>query len=540
MLKPFHLRRSAAHTKLQGLAKEVGQMHMLRHFEEDEDRLNHMHLEVGPIYMDWSKHRVNEAVMKALFELAEEADWQGGIRQLFGGDPINQTESRSVLHMALRGEAHDAFHVQGVPVMPNVLATRQAMLAYADGVRTEGQVKDVVNIGIGGSDLGPLMVTKALRAEGADDPRVHFVSNVDGAHLEAVLGKIDPASTLFIVVSKTFTTQETMANAEAAKAWLADALGVTAIPNHFAAVSTNVPAAEGFGVPSAHIFGFDDWVGGRYSLWGPVGLSIACSVGSESFQALLNGAREMDRHFAGSPARQNMPLISALLGVWYREYLGFPTHVVLPYAQDLDRFPAYLQQADMESNGKYVGRDGQPVVHSTGPVVWGEAGTNGQHAFYQLLHQGTTVHPVDLIAVKEPLSQFNSHHQKLLANAIAQAEALMCGKSRAEVEEEMRDSGASEDHLASVAPHRVFEGNRPSTFILLSALDAHSLGMLIAFYEHRIFMQGLLWNVCSYDQWGVELGKALAKNILSEWQGSNSSAHHDASTSALIEKLRGA
>ena len=538
MLKPFDLRSSDAHAKLRSLAQDVGQMHMLQLFETDAERLQNMHLEVGPMYMDWSKHRVNESVMEALFELAEEADWQGGIRQLFGGAPINQTESRSVLHMAMRGEAHDPFHVQGAPVMPKVLATREAMLAYADGVRSEGQVKDVVNIGIGGSDLGPLMVTKALRIEGEAGPRVHFVSNVDGAHLESVLGEIVPEFTLFVVVSKTFTTQETMANAEEAKKWIAEALGAAAVSNHFAAVSTNVPAAEEFGVPRAHIFGFEDWVGGRYSLWGPVGLSIACSVGGDSFRALLKGAREMDRHFAGAPARQNMPLISALLGVWYREYLGLPTHVVLPYAQDLDRFPAYLQQADMESNGKYVGRDGKPVSHPTGPVVWGEAGTNGQHAFYQLLHQGTTVHPVDLIAIKAPMSKFSSHHQKLLANAVAQAEALMCGRNSEEVEKEMRAAGASEEEVRRVGPHRVFEGNRPSTFLLLDALNAHSLGMLIAFYEHRIFLQGLLWNVCSYDQWGVELGKVLAKNILSEWQEATPTVHHDASTAALIERLR--
>ncbi|MGB2385441.1 MAG: glucose-6-phosphate isomerase, partial [Flavobacteriales bacterium] len=384
--------------------------------------------------------------------------------------------------------------------------------------------------------LGPLMVTKALRNQSKGGPKVHFVSNVDGAHLESVLDGLNPVSTLFIVVSKTFTTQETMANADAAKAWVESAS--LPVAEHFAAVSTNVPAAVGFGVDEANVFGFRDWVGGRYSLWGPVGLSIACSVGSDAFGELLAGARAMDRHVAEAPAPENVPLISALLGVWYREYLGFPTHVVLPYAQDLDRFPAYLQQADMESNGKYVGRDGLPVQHATGPVVWGEAGTNGQHAFYQLLHQGTDIHPADIIAVDAPLSAYTDHHTKLLANAVAQAEALMCGRNEADVRSEMEAAGRTAEEIEAIAPHRVFEGNRPSTFILLDALNARNVGQLIALYEHRIFIQGLLWNVCSYDQWGVELGKVLAKNILSEWAEKSDEPRHDASTQHLIERLK--
>lgn len=538
MLKPFCLRDSAAHQKLVALAKTDGQRHLVELFESHPTRAQEMCASVGEIYVDWSKHRVTPAVMDALFELAAEADWEDGVRRLFAGDAINQTESRAVLHMALRGDESDAFHVNGEPVMGPVLATRAAMLAFADGIRVSPKFTDVVNIGIGGSDLGPLMVTKALRTSRNGGPAVHFVSNVDGAHLEAVLEGLNAERTLFIVVSKTFTTQETMANAEAAKAWLIQRLGEAAVGDHFAAVSTNVPAAQQFGVSTERIFGFEDWVGGRYSLWGPVGLSIACSIGSQSFAELLQGAREMDRHFAGEAARQNIPLISALLGVWYREYLGFPSHVVLPYAQDLDRFPAYLQQADMESNGKSTGRDGRPVEHATGPVVWGEAGTNGQHAFYQLLHQGTTVHPVDIIAVKEPLSSFEGHHRKLLANAVAQAEALMRGRTLHEVEAEMRSAGAPDQRIAAIAPHRVFEGNRPSTFMLLEKLSPRNVGALIAFYEHRIFIQGLLWNVCSYDQWGVELGKVLANNILRDWSDAPSGVLHDGSTAALIERLR--
>ena len=536
MLKPFHLRQSQAHKRLVELASSAGAQHMVDLFAEDPGRRDRMSASLEGMYMDWSKHRVTDDVMDALFELADEADWSGGVQALFAGAHVNQTEDRAVLHMALRGNEGDGFAVDGEDVMGEVLATRAAMGAYADAVRANERITDVVNIGIGGSDLGPLMVTKALRSYANGGPHVHFVSNVDGAHLEAVLSGLNPVSTLFIVVSKTFTTQETMANAEAAKAWIA-AAGLK-VAEHFAAVSTNVPAAVNFGVHEEHVFGFRDWVGGRYSLWGPVGLSIACAVGSNSFADLLAGARSMDRHFVEASARENLPLISALLGVWYREYLGYATHVVLPYAQDLDRFPAYLQQADMESNGKYVGRDGLPVAHETGPVVWGEAGTNGQHAFYQLLHQGTSIHPVDIIAVDAPLSGYKDHHTKLLANAVAQAEALMCGRDEAQVRAEMEYGNRTGGEIATVAPHRVFKGNRPSTFVLLDELNPRTVGQLIAFYEHRIFIQGLLWNVCSYDQWGVELGKALAKNILSEWAGQGEGVDHDASTQWLIDRLK--
>lgn len=536
MLKPFHLRQSQAHKRLVELAASVGAQHMVELFASDPSRRDRMSASLGGMYLDWSKHRVTNEVMDALFDLAEEADWSAGVKALYTGAHINQTEGRAVLHMALRGDKGDAFAVDGEDVMVEVLATRAAMCAYADAVRANEGITDVVNIGIGGSDLGPLMVTKALRSHANGGPRVHFVSNVDGAHLEAVLSGLTPASTLFIVVSKTFTTQETMANAEAAKAWTA-AAGLN-VAEHFAAVSTNVPAAVNFGVVEEHVFGFRDWVGGRYSLWGPVGLSIACAVGSDSFAELLAGARAMDRHFVEAPGRENLPLISALLGIWYREYLGYETHVVLPYAQDLDRFPAYLQQADMESNGKYIGRDGMPVEHETGPVVWGEAGTNGQHAFYQLLHQGTSIHPVDIIAVEAPLSGYKDHHTKLLANAIAQAEALMCGRDEAEVRAEMEAANRTEDEIEAVAPHRVFKGNRPSTFVLLDELNPRTVGQLIAFYEHRIFIQGLVWNICSYDQWGVELGKALAKKILSEWAGEGKGVVHDASTQWLINRLK--
>ncbi|HBP45476.1 MAG TPA: glucose-6-phosphate isomerase [Flavobacteriales bacterium] len=536
MLRPFDIRKSTAHKRLLDLASSVGALHLCDLFAQDSGRLRRMSGTLDGMYMDWSKHRVNGEVMEALFDLAKEADWAGGVKDLYAGKHINQTEDRAVLHMALRGAPGDEFSVNGNSVMGEVLATRKKMLAYADAVRSNPDIKDVINIGIGGSDLGPLMVTKALRNHSKGGPQLHFVSNVDGAHIESVLDGLNPATTLFIVVSKTFTTQETMANADAAKAWIESAS--LPVSDHFAAVSTNVDAAVDFGVKAEHVFGFQDWVGGRYSLWGPVGLSIACFAGSAAFTELLAGARAMDCHFAEAPARENLPLISGLLGVWYREYLGFNTHVVLPYAQDLDRLPAYLQQADMESNGKYIGRDGQPVKHRTGPVVWGEAGTNGQHAFYQLLHQGTDIHPADIIAIEEPLSAYAEHHTKLLANAVAQAEALMCGRCEDDVREEMRAAGKSNSEIDAIAPHRVFSGNRPSTFILLDALNPKNVGQLIALYEHKIFIQGLLWNVCSYDQWGVELGKVLANDILAGWTEEGCSKLHDASTEFLIQRLK--
>jgi glucose-6-phosphate isomerase len=487
--------------------------------------------------MDWSKQRISAATMNALHDLASEADWKDGRKALFSGAAINQTEGRAVLHMALRADEGDIFEVNDSDVMPSILDVREKMLAFADEVRSDEEITDVVNIGIGGSDLGPLMVTKALRRFSDGGPAIHFVSNVDGAHLDSVLQELSPRSTLFIVVSKTFTTQETMANAMAAKEWLVNSLGESSVKAHFAAVSTNLDAAGGFGIDAKRIFGFSDWVGGRYSLWGPVGLSIACGVGSGHFKSMLKGARAMDVHFQEAPDDQNLPLISALTGIWSREYLGLETQVVLPYAQDLDRLPAYLQQADMESNGKSTGRDGKPVAHATGAVVWGEAGTNGQHAFYQLLHQGTSIHPADIIAVKTSMSSHLGHHQKLLANAIAQAEALMVGKTKGQVVAEMKAKGLSQTEIDAIAPHRVFEGNRPSTFFLLDQLDPETVGSLIAFYEHRIFVQGLIWNICSYDQWGVELGKVLANQILNEWNEDAKGAH-DPSTMALMTRMK--
>ena len=536
MLKPFHLRDSEAHKRLLQLAEADGHRSVPEFFAEEPNRFEAMHAETLGILMDWSKQRISAATMNALHDLASEADWKDGRKALFSGAAINQTEGRAVLHMALRADEGDIFEVNDSDVMPSILDVREKMLAFADEVRSDEEITDVVNIGIGGSDLGPLIVTKALRRFSDGGPAIHFVSNVDGAHLDSVLQELSPRSTLFIVVSKTFTTQETMANAMAAKEWLVNSLGESSVKAHFAAVSTNLDAAGGFGIDAKRIFGFSDWVGGRYSLRGPVGLSIACGVGSGHFKSMLKGARAMDVHFQEAPDDQNLPLISALTGIWSREYLGLETQVVLPYAQDLDGLPAYLQQADMESNGKSTGRDGKPVAHATGAVVWGEAGTNGQHAFYQLLHQGTSIHPADIIAVKTSMSSHLGHHQKLLANAIAQAEALMVGKTKGQVVAEMKAKGLSQTEIDAIAPHRVFEGNRPSTFFLLDQLDPETVGSLIAFYEHRIFVQGLIWNICSYDQWGVELGKVLANQILNEWNEDAKGAH-DPSTMSLMTRM---
>lgn len=490
--------------------------------ENGQERLNAFSMTLEGLHVDFSKQRLDSAAWSDLLAFAQESGLAESIQTLFAGAPINETEGRAVMHMALRGLESDNYEVDGAPVMDEVLAVRKNMLDFAEDVRQRKDIKNVVNIGIGGSDLGPLMVTRALRRHGEDGPKVHFVSNVDPSHLESVLANCQPESTLFLVVSKTFTTQETMTNALAAKAWCVSALGEEAVSDHFAAVSSAPEKAQDFGIPADRVFGFENWVGGRYSMWGPVGLAIACAVGAKAFGDFLAGARNVDQHFSQAPLDKNLPVAMALIGIWNRNFMGFSSHVILPYAQDLERFPAYLQQADMESNGKRTTREGQEVSHVTGPVLWGEPGTNGQHAFYQLLHQGTDIHPVDIIAVKQPLSTLASAgdgHEKLLANAIAQAEALMVGKQAADT------------------PHRIFPGNRPSTFMVLDALDPVHLGMLVALHEHRIFVQGVLWNIFSFDQWGVELGKVLASQILTDWH-SDSTKGHDASTDDLMQRLR--
>ena len=474
---------------------------------------------------DFTKQLLDDEAWAALERVAEDAGWRDAIAAQFSGAPINETEGRSVLHMALRGEMEDDFCVGGEPVMDMVKITQDAFLAFADAVR-EGQYRTVsggrfthvINIGIGGSDLGPVMVHEALaprRALEGEPLDVRFVSNVDPFHLDLALKGCVPESTMVVIVSKTFTTQETMANAARALAWLKAGIGNES-GAHLAAVTSNVDGAGAMGIAPERVFGFGNWVGGRFSLWGPVGLSIALGSGSAAFRELLEGARAMDRHVQGAPAHRNVPLHMALIEVWNVNALQHTSRVVLPYAQALHRLPAYLQQAEMESNGKAVGRDGKPVKWSTHPVVWGEPGTNGQHAFHQLLHQGTQLHPVEFIASARPQGGDNEMHKLLLANAVAQAEAFCVGRTEKEVREEMEQGGASAADVDRIAPHRTFHGGRPSSFFLAQDLDARSLGSLVAAYEHKIFLEGVLWNVFSFDQWGVELGKVLAKQLLKD------------------------
>ena len=473
---------------------------------------------------DFTKQLMDGAAWDGLVQLAEKADWQGARDLQFSGAPVNETEGRAVLHMALRGESGDGFKVAGQDVMDAVLETRDAFLSFADDVRggayttvNGAAFTHVVNIGIGGSDLGPVMVHEAmapLRMKEGAPLDVRFVSNVDPFHLDQALQGLDPKHTMVVIVSKTFTTQETMANARRAVAWLEEALGDGA-SRHLVAVSSNVEAAGAMGIPEDRVFGFGNWVGGRFSLWGPVGLAIALGSGSAAYRELLKGARAMDRHFLEAPSDRNVPLHLALVELWNVNLLGATSRVVLPYAQALHRLPAYLQQAEMESNGKAVGRDGQPVQWATHPVVWGEPGTNGQHAFHQLLHQGTTLHPVDFIAVKSPMGGDTVMHRLLLENAVAQAEAFCMGRTYEDVVQEMVAAGHGAEDVARTAPHRVFHGGRPSTFMLAEALTPRALGALIAAHEHKIFLEGVFWNLFSFDQWGVELGKAMAKSLAS-------------------------
>lgn len=539
-LPSFRIDRSSAHASLIRSAERMKQQRISNLFEKG-DRLQSFTVTHEGCYADFSKHLLDEEALDALFSLAKEARLNDAVEAMFTGKHINVTEDRAVMHTALRANMPPSF--DGQNVQADVDEVKAAMRAFVINVRsgahkgfTGKTITDIVNIGIGGSDLGPAMVCQALSATAT--LKGHFVSNVDGADLEEVLKNVDPETTLFIVVSKTFTTQETLANAEAARDWVVQKLGhSSAVSHHFAAVSTNLEAVERFGISASNTFGFWDWVGGRYSLWSAVGLSIALTGGWETYTALLDGARKADEHFRTAPIEQNIPVWMALLGVWYRNYMDCRSHAVIPYSHNLRRFPAYLQQADMESNGKHIGRDGQRLTHASGPVVWGEPGTNGQHAFFQLLHQGTDVIPVDFIAFASPTSGYAEHHQKLLANCFAQAEAMMNGRSIEDVTSEMQAAGKSEEVISALAPYRSFEGNRPSTTLLFDRLDAQNLGYLIALYEHKIFVQGVLWNVYSFDQWGVELGKALAGRILSELKG-DSSLTFDDSTRALIDRIR--
>jgi glucose-6-phosphate isomerase len=520
----------------------VRALHMRDMFAGDAQRFSRFSVRLDDLLLDFSKNRITAETLDLLVRLAGEAGVEERRAAMFAGERINFTENRAVLHVALRNRSERPISVDGIDVMPDVRRVLDQMRIFSDDVRSgtwrgaSGQaITDVVNIGIGGSDLGPVMVTEALKPFAKDGLNSHFVSNVDASHIHQVLRHCRPETTLFIVASKTFTTQETLANAQTARSWTVAALGEDAVARHFVALSTNRDAVAAFGIDTNNMFAFWDWVGGRYSLWSAIGLSIAISIGFERFEDLLTGAFDMDEHFRTAPLASNMPVILALLGVWYIDFFGATTHAVLPYDQYLHRFPAYLQQADMESNGKSVTRDGTAVDYQTGPVLFGEAGTNGQHAFYQLIHQGTRLVPADFLAAARSQNPIGEHHCLLLSNFFAQTEALMTGKSADVVRGELGRQGLSGDTLEAAVPHRVFSGNRPTNSLLYAELTPRTLGRLIALYEHKIFVQGVIWQVNSFDQWGVELGKQLAKVILPELSGSAPVTGHDGSTNGLIE-----
>lgn len=514
-------------------------------FDADPNRFEKFSVLDNKLLLDYSKNRIDQDTMHDLIELAKEAGVEQMRDKMFSGEKINNTEGRAVLHTALRNRSERPVYVDGKDVMPQIREVLSKMRAFTEAVRsgewkgaTGKPVTDFVNIGIGGSDLGPVMVTEALKHYQSPKLRPHFVSNVDGTHMEETLKNLNPETTLFIVASKTFTTQETLTNAKTARAWLVKALGEDAVSKHFVALSTNTEEVTKFGIDPANMFAFWDWVGGRYSLWSAIGLSIALAVGFANFSELLEGGYEMDEHFRTTPLNKNIPVILALLGVWYANFFNAEAYAVLPYDQYLHRLPAYLQQADMESNGKGVTRDGQPVGYTTGPVLFGEPGTNGQHSFYQLIHQGTHLIPCDFIVPAISLNETGDHHPILLSNVFAQAEALMRGKTAEEVRAEFEAQGVPEEKIVKLLRHKIFSGNRPSNTILVERIDPRTLGRLIAMYEHKIFVQGVIWNVNSYDQWGVELGKQLAKKILPEIKGTADAVAHDCSTNALINAAR--
>ena len=526
--------------------RDLAGRHMRDLFAADPRRFEKYSLSLEEILFDFSKNRIVDETLPLLFALAREAGLGERIAAMFAGKPINVTEGRAALHVALRNRSNRPILVAGEDVMPEVNAVLAKMKDFTRRVRsgawtgyTGKAVTDIVNIGIGGSDLGPLMVTEALKPYGQPNLKVHFVSNVDATHLVETLKPLRPETTLFLVASKTFTTQETLTNARSARDWLLTAAGdPKAVARHFVALSTNTREVTRFGIDPANMFEFWDWVGGRYSLWSAIGLSIALFIGMERFEELLEGAHVVDEHFRSAPFEKNLPVVMALLGIWYHNFFGAASHAILPYDQYLHRFPAYFQQGDMESNGKRVTLGGEVVDYTTGPILWGEPGTNGQHAFYQLIHQGTRLVPCDFIAPLQSHNPLGNHHKILLANVLAQAEALMKGKTEAEVRKEMAAAGLPKSEIERLLPHRVFPGNRPSNLFVLPQITPRTLGMLIALYEHKIFVQGTIWRINSFDQWGVELGKELARTILPEFDRDGPVAGHDASTNALIEHCR--
>ena len=536
---------TAAWSKLVDLAQNYQHLTITELFDQ-KDRFEKYSLEFEDLLVDFSKNRLPDDVFEGLLQLAQEAALPKAIESMFVGQAINQTENRAVLHTALRNRSNTPILVDGKDVMPEINQVLSQMKAFATQIHqgtwlgyTGKPITALVNIGIGGSDLGPVMVTEALKAYQNSNLKLYFVSNVDGTHVAETLKHVDPETTLFFIASKTFTTQETMTNAHSARSWFMEhAHDEHAIAKHFVALSTNSKLVSEFGIDPQNMFTFWDWVGGRYSLWSAIGLPIACAVGFDRFEELLSGAHSMDRHFRNSPLNQNIPVILALIGIWNSNFLGATSEAILPYDQYLHRFAAYFQQGNMESNGKYVGRDGKKVNYSTGPIIWGEPGTNGQHAFYQLIHQGTHLIPCDFIAPAQSHNPLGDHHIKLLSNFFAQTEALMNGKNLAAVEEEMKKAGKSKEEIQRIAPHRVFEGNRPTNSILVKQITPYTLGQLIALYEHKIATQGMIWNIFSFDQWGVELGKVLANGILPELAGDEPVNSHDSSTNGLINAYK--
>lgn len=537
--------QTASWEKLNQLAVAHKNLHIKDLFT-DSSRFENFSIRFEDLLVDYSKNRLDTETKKALLDLANEVGLKDAIEAMFTGKKINGTEGRAVLHTALRNRSNEPVMVDGKDVMPEVYQVLAQMKAFADQISsgtwlgyTGKPIKSLVNIGIGGSDLGPVMVTEALKPYQNPNLEIFFVSNVDGTHIAETLKKVDPETTLFFIASKTFTTQETMTNAHTARNWFMDfAKDEAAVAKHFVALSTNAKAVEVFGIDTKNMFAFWDWVGGRYSLWSAIGLPIACAIGFDNFEKLLEGAHSMDQHFRTTAFEQNIPVILALVGIWNTNFLGASSEAILPYDQYLHRFAAYFQQGNMESNGKYVTRNGDKVDYTTGPIIWGEPGTNGQHAFYQLIHQGTHLIPCDFIAPAISHNPIGDHHVKLLSNFFAQTEALMNGKSLEEVHTEMTKSGKSSEEIEKIAPHRVFEGNRPTNSILVKQITPYTLGQMIAMYEHKIFVQGVIWNIFSFDQWGVELGKVLANAILPELQDDKAVSSHDASTNGLINAYK--
>lgn len=545
--KNLTLTESRAWKALSDHYQECRQLHMRDLFETDPERFVKYSIQHGNLIFDYSKNRISEQTMPLLMKLARQADIEAWRDRLFSGEKINSTEGRSVLHVALRNRSNTPIESDGENVMPAVNAELHKMQRFSEQVRSGGwkglsgkAITDVVNIGIGGSDLGPDMVCSALKPYASDQLNVHFISSVDAMQISQTLSKLDVETTMFIIASKTFTTQETLTNAQTARAWFLDQPNTTEsdIAKHFVAVSTNTDAVSAFGIDPDNMFRFWDWVGGRYSLWSAVGLSIILYVGMDNYEQLLQGAHEMDQHFRTTPLEQNMPVVMAMLGVWYHNFFGAESQAILPYDHNLNLLPAYLEQADMESNGKSVTREGYAVNYSTGPIVWGAEGINGQHAFYQLMHQGTRIIPADFIASVQSQTD-NQHHSDILAsNFLAQTEALMCGRSIEETQQALDELGVSDEVAAMRLPHMYFEGNQPTNSIVMDQLTPYNLGALIAAYEHKIFVQGVIWNVNSYDQWGVELGKQLAKNVLQEIESGEDKFEHDSSTNGLLAWFR--